>query len=191
MVCKMPVWEGAPWEAGSSPQRLRESSEISCNGALGSAAAPERVQRGRLYPKQGIRRLQSMGASSGLCDHVQGTPRGNFPPPPRPVCCRHLPSARARMAVSCVPPQQPGLGQPCFPPRSVPSHPIPAPQRKSLARVHCCGICCTARGASTPNPPLTRQCPQQDGVGPTARNPPRCRGCMGLGETRAGRTGRG
>lgn len=31
--------------------------------------------------------------------------------------------ARARTAVSCVPPQQPGFSQPCFPSRFVPSYP--------------------------------------------------------------------
>lgn len=130
VVCKMPVLEGTPWEAGCGPGRLREPSEISCNGALGSAAALVRGERGRLYPKQGVSRLRPMGASLGLCDCVQGTPGGNSRPP-RPVRCRHLPShkgqnsrfLRSTPAARIWPALLPSL-----------LRPIPARQQKSLAQ---------------------------------------------------------
>lgn len=117
-------------------------------GALGSAAAPEKGERGRLYPKQSVSKPQTMGASLALCDRLQGTPGGNSHPP-SPVCCRHLPSAGARMAVSCVPPQQRVLGQPCFPPHSVLSLLL---SRNPRLRVSRCSICSTSARCRRPKP---------------------------------------
>lgn len=112
----------------------------------------------------------SLGASSGLCGRVQGTQQAALAPP---GCCAvgtSLP-ARDRLAVSCLPAQQPGFGQPCFPSRSPPrSVLLSQASRSPWRRAHCCGTCCTARGATVPpDPLLVRRWPQRDQAGHAAR----------------------
>lgn len=64
VVCKMPVLGGTPWEAGSSPGRLRELSEIFCNGAFGSAPAPE-DRAGEALPQAGCQQAPARGCQPG------------------------------------------------------------------------------------------------------------------------------
>lgn len=118
----MPVLEGTPWDAGSGPGRFREPSEISCNGVSAQLLPWNRGSRGGFTP---------IGLLAGSGPLVPARGCVTMPRAPREATLIHpgqcaagtsLP-ARAQMAVSCVPPQQPGSGQPCFPPRSIPSHP--------------------------------------------------------------------
>ena len=171
MVYKMPALEGTPREAGSGPRRLREPSEISCSGALGSAAALERGEWGRLYPRQGISGVQPVGASSGLRGHVQSTPGGNSCLP-RPERCRHLPSCKGLNGGFLLPTPAAGIRPALLPSLLRPCSPAEIPGAGFVAAAFA-----APREVPAPQNHGSRgNACKQDGAGPAARNPPFCQG---------------
>lgn len=124
----MPVLEGTPWDAGSSPGRFREPSEISCNGVLAQLLL---CSRGGFTPIGVLAGSGPLVPARG-CVTVPRAPReATLVPPGQCAAGTSLP-AKAQMPFPASHPSSRHLASPASLP--APSHPIPASQQKSLVQ---------------------------------------------------------
>lgn len=174
---EVPLGRQDPAQGGSG-----SSLKSSAMGPL-AQLLPRRTEQGRLCPKQGVSRLQPVGASRGLCDRAQGTPEAPLVAPGQLLQAPPFPHG-PETAISCVPPQQPAGIQPALLPSLLPPTPSLLP-----TEIPGTGFVAAAFAAQhevlAPQTSLTRQCPQQDRASLAARNPPSV-GFVGLGQTQAG-----